>query len=418
MRRHLLALLAMLAGLASPAPVIADQSGGCMPTTGTYTGLQAANYINAGFTSIFTSSSGASPPSNPCGGNPVKGQFWLNTSSPTLQTLSVYNGSQWMTIGTLDLSGNSWVLPPFPSQLKAADGTLGAPGISFTNEPNSGLRRAASSDIRLTIAGVDMITVTPSGVAVTGLTGMPQGQVRLVKSGANLVLQPFDGDQLTIASVNRKIPSAGVSLAPTSLAANTTHYIYAFMSGTAVALEASTTGYSVDTSNGTKIKTGDASRALVGLARTIAGPAWQDAASQRFVASWFNRRPRSVSVAATGSAGVSQTSASPFPSGWVAEYVSWSGDAITHTITANWDPPDPNFSLFTTPWVDGGTGTGTYGQHQIFCNPCLGNFFTVDSLTFTWEPSEGYHSVTLASWVNGGSAVFINTGVNSALVQQ
>src|SRR5690349_16921436 len=59
------------------------------------------------------------------------------------------------------------------------------------------------------------------------------GQCRLVKSGANLVLQRFQGLWLTINGVVQAIPAAGVSLAPTGLTASTNYNIYAYMnSGT------------------------------------------------------------------------------------------------------------------------------------------------------------------------------------------
>jgi len=38
-------------------------------------------------------------------------------------------------------------------------------------------------------------------------------------------------------------------------------------------------------------------RALVGMARIISGPAWADSATQRFVVSWFNRRNISLAAA-------------------------------------------------------------------------------------------------------------------------
>lgn len=117
------------------------------------------------------------------------------------------------------------------------------------------------------------------------------GQCRLAKSGANLVLSPYNGNGLTINGTAYAIPSAGVTLAPTALAVGTTYYIYAYMSGATMTLEASTTAHSADTATGVEIKTGDATRTLVGMARTITGPAWADSETQRFVISWFNRRP-------------------------------------------------------------------------------------------------------------------------------
>src|SRR5262245_22315740 len=59
------------------------------------------------------------------------------------------------------------------------------------------------------------------------------GQCQLTKSSANLLLLPKDGNLLTINGVACVVPDAGITLAPTSLAAATFYYIYATASGAA-----------------------------------------------------------------------------------------------------------------------------------------------------------------------------------------
>jgi hypothetical protein len=127
----------------------------------------------------------------------------------------------------------------------------------------------------------------------------------LIKSGANIQLNPLIGSLLTINGVNAKIPNAGVTLAATGLTVGTLYYIYATQSsGIVNALEASTTAYAISTtagSEGLAIKTGDATRRLVGMVRPIAGPAFSDTSNQRFVRSWLNRK--SVALVGTGFSG-------------------------------------------------------------------------------------------------------------------
>jgi len=120
----------------------------------------------------------------------------------------------------------------------------------------------------------------------------PKGECRLALSGASLVLSPFGGNQLYINGANRTIPLEGVSLAATGLSVATTYCIYAYWTGSAIALEASTTGHSADSSTGVEIKTGDATRTLVGMARIVAGPAFKDDFENRYVLSWYNRQPK------------------------------------------------------------------------------------------------------------------------------
>jgi hypothetical protein len=122
-------------------------------------------------------------------------------------------------------------------------------------------------------------------------TPLPFGQCRLTKSGANLLLSQYGGKSLFIDGSGRDIPAAGLTLPATGLTPSTTYYIYATYSGSDVsALEASTTTHATDSTYGNEVKSGDTTRALVGVARVITGPAWADTSTQRFVLSWHNRR--------------------------------------------------------------------------------------------------------------------------------
>lgn len=137
--------------------------------------------------------------------------------------------------------------------------------------------------------GVD--TINAKAFYGNGVILQVHGQCRLTKSGANLLLSPYNGNHLVIDGNLEVVPSAGVTLAATSLSVDTTYFIYAYMNAGTMTLEASATGHTADTSNGVEIKSGDSTRTLVGMARTITGPAWQDATNQRFVISYFNRKP-------------------------------------------------------------------------------------------------------------------------------
>ena len=416
MRKLLHALLG-LATLALAPPAHADQSGGCMPTTGTYTGLTAAGYINAGFTSIFSASSGASPPANPCGGNPLKGQFWLNTASGTLQPMNVFDGTQWLTVGTLDLTGHTWQHPPFPTQLLAADGTLSAPGISFTGDPNTGIQRTGDGSFNLVSNGTAQLSVSPSGVSIPTFSGINQGQVILFKSGANLVLSPWNGNQLTINGVNRIVPSSGISLAPTGLP-NSLHYIYAYWTGAAIAMEASTTAPVTD-ANGWRIKTGDVTRTLVGMAQ-VSSSAFLDTQAARFVASWFNQRPRSMfSADCCGNLGVSQTSMSIFDAATRVQFVAWNTNTTTCNTQSTWNIPNNGASTFiglAAIAIDGVANTNLglpYSYAQV-----PGNNYIPFHISAQFELATGYHYCEMAVQVTGGTGLLINVLATNGVVWQ
>jgi len=128
-----------------------------------------------------------------------------------------------------------------------------------------------------------------TSLGVLSSTDQAFGQCRLSLSGGNLLLSRFDGKLLTISGQPETVPSAGVSLSPSGLTPSTLYYIYAYMNSGTMTLEASATGHSTDSTTGVEIKTGDATRSLVGMVYVGTGPAFNDSALKRHVVSWHNR---------------------------------------------------------------------------------------------------------------------------------
>jgi hypothetical protein len=126
-----------------------------------------------------------------------------------------------------------------------------------------------------------------------GINGAPGTQGgRLTLSGGNLVLVPWNGNQIIVNNQGAIIPGAGVSLPATGTSPNVSYYIYAVDSdgdGIIDALEPSGIAPVTDPTSGVRAKPGVPTRSLVGQARTIAGPAWTNTVTQRFVRSWLNR---------------------------------------------------------------------------------------------------------------------------------
>jgi hypothetical protein len=242
----------------------------------------------------------------------------------------------------------------------------------------------------------------------TGVSNV--GQCRLTKSGSNLLLSPFNGNGLTINGVVCKIPAAGITLAPTALSVGTTYYIYATASGTAVnALEASTTTHATDSTTGVEIKSGDATRTLVGMARIITGPAWSDTTAQRFVVSWFNRRPISLQAVLSASQGNAGTSYSVLLAGLLLEVLSWASDQVSGTFQGGLTNNVANAVSQTAIFIDGAaaesfSATGAYisaAAQPVYCS--VNNN----------QLSEGYHSLQVyalqnvastATYIGGGSS--------------
>lgn len=238
-----------------------------------------------------------------------------------------------------------------------ADGTVNDRAVGFADVTNSkvycygetpalfsGLTPGSRYYLDATTAGA-ITTTKPSDAVIVGIAksattlfadvdldpsaALPAlGQVQLAKSGANLVLSPKNGNKLTINGVAQAVPSAGVSLAPTGLTASTVYYIYAYMNAGTMTLEASATGYAVDTATGVTIKNGDATRTLVGLANTDGSVAWTT-----LVRSWFNDPGFVASAAFTATRNTTGTTYSEMNSEIRVSFLAWSGEVIRADAT-------------------------------------------------------------------------------------
>lgn len=241
---------------------------------------------------------------------------------------------------------------------------------------------------------------------------MEEDVSRLTKSGADLKLIPLNGNTLTIEGAAETIPSAGVTLAPAGLPIDTDHYIYAFMVAGTMTLEASTTGRSTDATTGVEIKTGDDTRTLVGMARTIAGPAWVDTPAQRFVISWFNRR--TINAQKTSSVGLPLTSTVQIEisTAYRAEFLTWADEMPIILFTGT--KRNSTANMWTAAWAFIDTVAVT-GQAMGEGSSTANDFINLTSGGAPITVAEGYHFSTLQGRVEGGTATIWNVW-NSTLI--
>jgi len=276
----------------------------------------------------------------------------------------------------------------------------------------------------ITDAGMvpDHLNVAQLSQAIQALGGSlakVHGQCRLAKAGANLTLLPLNGNRILINGSVQTVSSGGVSLSAVGLTPGTLYYIYAYMNAGVVTLEASATGHSADPNTGVEIKTGDVTRTLVGMSRLVAGPAWQDTASQRFVRSWFNdpgiQGINGLAVdRSTASGTVVEISASATER---VEFLAWANErakfeasgSCTNTSGGNngvltsigIDAISVNANAFT--WAGAGSGLSA-GQYVFEPAAC----------SVTASLTEGYHYATLVGYAySGGTSVWRSgSGIN------
>lgn len=106
--------------------------------------------------------------------------------------------------------------------LQLADGSIGAPGLTWANETTTGWYRAGSGDIRFAISGGDKTQITTNGFAVTpGTAALPSytfigdTDTGMYRSGANEISFSTNGTvKVTIASAGGVLGSSGSAANP------------------------------------------------------------------------------------------------------------------------------------------------------------------------------------------------------------
>jgi hypothetical protein len=247
----------------------------------------------------------------------------------------------------------------------------------------------------------------------------PVGQCYLSLSGSNLLLARKNGQYLFINGLPHSIPQAGVTLSPTGAVAGTFYYIYAFMNGSTMTLEYSTTTHATDVT-GIEIKSGDSTRTLVGAAYCLTAGTWTNTSNQLFVLSWFNRKsvhvsgyvPNTVVTTATG------TAYTEFAPGVRVQYINWADAMMDYSLYTNCYETvqvGANYSLvLNANNISGFIGVG----NALSANTYLGQFnqLVVPAGTIASEKAEGnlnYMTLTLSINANGNSVTTIGGGLDT-----
>ncbi len=278
--------------------------------------------------------------------------------------------------------------------LPVANGGTGATtaGAARTN-------LGAAADSTVTSIASDVTTLQAQ---IVDLQSLRWGQCQLAKSGSNLVLSPFNGNKLTINSVACEVPDAGVSLAPGSVPTGNLEYIYAYMNSTTMTLEFSATAPAVQAETGVKIKNGDATRTLVGMAYATAGPVWVDSAAQRYVRSWFNDPGISLLGSLSADRTTTSTSYQEVNSEIRTEFLIWSGEVLQVVGTGSL-ANDANAVTFTSVGIDGITAEDVAVKTNVGANVYSG--FSLPLMKASL--SEGYHYATLLGKCVSGTNTYI-----------
>lgn len=130
-------------------------------------------------------------------------------------------------------------------------------------------------------------------------------------SATQVILSPLGGNKLTINNVSQTIPAAGVTGANTNvfvngtagqnLAVSTAYLVFAFMNAGVMTLDFRTgSTYALSATNGQTIRTGDATRTLVGGVLTNGSSQFSNIGSFFGVSSYWNRKNIEINLAVSG----------------------------------------------------------------------------------------------------------------------
>jgi hypothetical protein len=225
---------------------------------------------------------------------------------------------------------------------------------------------------------------------------------RLIKSGANLTLEPVGGNLVDLNGAIHAYTTMP-TLAASGLSVGTTYYIYLYDNAGTATLEASTTGYTVDT-KGRANKTGDATRRLMGMARVVTGPAWADSATQRLVRSRDNRKGIALVNGFTANRSTTSNSYVEVNSEIRCECLSWADEVVFAAISGRVIGSGSD-NLYTSIGFDGATAEETMIYTTAGGNHPIGLSIAKAGL------AEGYHySTLLGRGESGGTQTWLGSG--------
>lgn len=223
-------------------------------------------------------------------------------------------------------------------------------------------------------------------------------------SATSCTLLPRNGNTLAFPSgLVMQIPAAGITLSNGGLSNGVLYYVYALIGGTLVA---STTGHTTDTTTGIEIQSGDTTRVLVGMVY-LSGGSFLDAANNRLVASWFNRKPRQGRAIFTTNRTTTSTTLVEINSEIRVGFLTW-GDAITVGYAGPVSNAANGGQTTTQIGIDGIVTLGAYAATLLSDN---GNE-TQAGIHDVQALAEGFHYFTIAGKVNGSTGTW---SANSAL---
>ena len=250
---------------------------------------------------------------------------------------------------------------------------------------------------------------------VIGLNGQAPGQCRLVaESVSSLRLNPYQGRDIVIGGSYRSLPDAGVNILKAN-ALNGLNYVYAYWTGSAVALEMTATAPVM--LNGVMVKTGDATRTYVGATyHSAAGSDFLDNITNRMVRSHYNEKPlcgAGVYSTTWNTANAAYVEGNAASRNW---YLCFAGETIRGVAHCSASHANTGGVMRLQGCLDS-PGTGTRTAATVVQAPTAGLFNAMAVAISADITTTGAHFINLAIQTDGATATVANSSIETTLIR-
>jgi hypothetical protein len=314
--------------------------------------------------------------------------------------MAYFTGAGAMALATVTSAARTFLTAVDAAAQRTALGLGSAALLTAGVAANNAVQLDGSS--RLPAVDGSLLTNLPSSASAGG-------QAYLTMAATSLSLNPENGNALFINGSNRVVPAAGVTLAATGLTmtggigGGRAYYIYAFMSGATMTLEASATAYAIDATTGVAIKSGDATRRLVGLWALSSAATWSLIATEG--ASWLNPREKSAVTGATNPSVTSTTMV--FLGGALPQnFVTFANRNVRASVQSVMSQSVATATMALDLGLDASTSGSLANRIDIQEAATATRIFAQASVNKTY--AEGWHQLTPIGFTSTGATQYSN----------